>query len=150
MRLFVYSFTIATPVARKALIIGMTLVALNQFCGCFAMLNYTATIFVEAGSDLTPNMATIVVGVIQLAGAYFSTVLVERAGRKFLLAFSATGTGLGLCTLGGYTLLKSLGYSLDGLGWLPIASFSFCIFIASWGVLTLPFMVIAEIMPEKV
>lgn len=113
------------------------------------MLNYTSTIFLEAGSDIG-NFAAIIVGLIQLAGAYVATMLVERAGRKFLLSFSATGTGLGLCTLGGYTLLKSIGYSLDGLSWLPIASFSFCIFIASWGVLTLPFMVIAEIMPEKV
>lgn len=62
--------------------IGVGLVALNQFCGCFAMVNYTATIFQEAGSDLTPNMAAIVIGAIQLVGAYFSTVLVERAGRK--------------------------------------------------------------------
>lgn len=35
---------------RKAMTIGIVLAALNQFCGCFAMLNYTATIFKEAGS----------------------------------------------------------------------------------------------------
>lgn len=46
------------------------------------MVNYTATIFAESGSSLSPNMAAIVVGVIQLVGSYFSTVLVERAGRK--------------------------------------------------------------------
>lgn len=46
------------------------------------MVNYTATIFAESGSSLSPNMAAIVVAVIQLAGSYFSTLLVERAGRK--------------------------------------------------------------------
>lgn len=56
--------------------------ALNQFCGCFAMLSYTASIFQESGSNLSPNMSAIVVGVIQLAGAYCSTFLVEKAGRK--------------------------------------------------------------------
>lgn len=70
------------PAARRALTIGLGLVALNQFCGCFAMLNYTATIFAESGSSLSPNMAAIVIGLIQLAGSYFSTLLVERAGRK--------------------------------------------------------------------
>lgn len=35
---------------RKAITIGIVLAALNQFCGCFAMLNYTANIFKEAGS----------------------------------------------------------------------------------------------------
>lgn len=114
------------------------------------MLNYTATIFMKSGSSLTPNMAAIVVGAIQLAGAYMSTALVERAGRKFLIAFSAGGTGLGLSSLGAYTWLSSIGYPVQDYGWVSIFSFSFAIFVASCGVLTLPFLVISEIMPEKV
>lgn len=76
------SFSPDTPVARKAFLISIVLMALNQFCGCFAMLHYTASIFKESGSNLSPNMSAIVVGVIQLAGAYCSTFLVEKAGRK--------------------------------------------------------------------
>lgn len=72
----------ASVAARKAILIGVFLAWLNQFCGCFAMLNYTATIFAEAGSNLTPNMSAIIVGIIQLLGAYISTFLVDRAGRK--------------------------------------------------------------------
>lgn len=68
--------------AKKSMLIAFVLVALNQLCGCFAMLNYTATIFAEAGSDLTPNMSAIVVGVIQLLGSCISLILVDRAGRK--------------------------------------------------------------------
>lgn len=60
---------------------------LNQFCGCFAMLSYTATIFKESGSNLSPNKSAIIVGVIQLAGGYCSTLLVERAGRKVFSFF---------------------------------------------------------------
>lgn len=70
------------PASRRALKISFALVALNQFCGLFAMLNYTATIFKESGSEMTPNVSAIVVGIIQLLGSYVSTVLVERAGRK--------------------------------------------------------------------
>lgn len=71
--------------AKKSLLIAFVLVALNQLCGCFAMLNYTARIFAEAGSDLTPNMSAIVVGVIQFIGSYFTVVMVDRAGRKVCL-----------------------------------------------------------------
>lgn len=67
---------------RKALIIGMVLAALDQFCGCFALLSYTATIFRISGSDLTPGMSSIVVGIIQVLGSIAPTILVERAGRK--------------------------------------------------------------------
>lgn len=69
-------------VSRKALLIGLVLVSLNQLCGCFAMINYTANIFAESGSNLSPNMSAIVVGIIELFGAYISTILVDRAGRK--------------------------------------------------------------------
>lgn len=57
---------------------------LNQFCGCFAMLNYTATIFSESGSTLEPNMAAIIVATIQLLGSYISVQMVERLGRKVI------------------------------------------------------------------
>lgn len=73
---------LATNPGKKAMTIGIILATLNQFCGCFAMLNYTATIFEEAGSTMSPNMSAIVVGVIQLIGSYVATNLVEKAGRK--------------------------------------------------------------------
>lgn len=68
--------------ARNAFTIGIVLAFLNQLCGCFAMLNYTASIFKEAGSTMSPNMSTIVVGIIQLLGSYVATFLVDRTGRK--------------------------------------------------------------------
>lgn len=139
-----------TPFAKKALVIGVSLVALNQFCGCFTMLSYTAKIFEESGSNLAPNTSAIIVAVIQLCGTYISTILVDRSGRKLLLSVSAVGIGLGLTCLGSYILFKTQGYNLDSLSWIPIACFSFIIFIGAVGVLTLPFLVIAEIMPEKV
>lgn len=64
------------------MVIGIALMFLNQCCGVFGMLNYTASIFAEAGSSMTPNMSAIIVGVIQLLGTYVSSNLVERAGRK--------------------------------------------------------------------
>lgn len=59
------------------------------------------------------------------------------------------GTALGLVTLATYSMLKSQGYEVESFNWIPICSFSFTIFIVSWAVMTLPFLVITEIMPEK-
>ena len=67
--------------------IGIALMAINQFCGCFVMINYTATIFQQSGSNLPPNISAIIVGSIQLCGSYMSTLLVERAGRKVINYF---------------------------------------------------------------
>ncbi|KAL7741773.1 hypothetical protein ACLKA6_000381 [Drosophila palustris] len=138
------------PKARKACLIGLGLVASNQGCGCFAMLNYTAFIFHESGSSLAPTVAAIIVGVIQVVGNLVATSLVERLGRKLLLLISAVGICLSQATMGTHGYLKTLGYDTTGFDWVPVAAFSFMLFIASWGLLTLPFLVIAEIMPPKI
>lgn len=69
---------------------------------------------------------------------------------QLLLLISAIGSGVGLLCLGGFIQLKQEGYDLSNFGWIPISSFSFTIFILNWGVVSLPFLVISEIMPEKV
>lgn len=124
--------------------------ALNQFCGVFAMMSFTATIFRESGSTLSPNDSSIIVGTIQIIGSMFPTLLVDRLGRKMMMAISAIGTSTGLAALGTYSFLKSSGVNLTGLDWVPLMSFSFVIFISNWGVMTLPFMILSEISHPKV
>lgn len=148
--LFIFFFASETKSARKALIYGICLMALNQFCGCFAMMTATATIFKESGSNLSPNISSIIVGGIQIIGSMFPTLLVDRLGRKMMMGLSAFGTSMGLGILGGYTFLKSESFNLESFTWIPLVAFSFVIFIANWGVMTLPFMIVSEISHPKV
>jgi MFS family permease len=57
---------------------------------------------------------------------------------------------LGLYCLGAFSLYKVYHPEETSLNWIPLASFSFVIYIASWGVFTLPFLVLSEILPEKI
>jgi ABC-type multidrug transport system fused ATPase/permease subunit len=136
--------------AVKGLLIGLFLVILNMFSGCFAIITYTATIFKESGSSLEANLSSIIVAVIQILGTYCSTILVDRAGRKILLVVSSCGTSLGLAAMGAFSYLNQQCHDLSSLGWLPILSLSFVVFIASIGILPLTFVVIAEVVPNKV
>lgn len=72
---------------RKAMTIGLVVSALNQLSGCVAMLSYTATIFKEAGSALSPNESAIIVGTIQFIGTCALVFFVDRAGRKVRVQF---------------------------------------------------------------
>ena len=150
-KLILISFS--TPADRKTIkvcCIGLGLLVANQGCGCFAMLNYTAMIFKKSGSSLPPTVSAIIVGLIQMVGSYVATLLVERAGRKILLLISAVGICLSQVTMASHSYLKVLDYDTSGFDWVPIVAFSFMLFIASWGLLTLPFLVIAELMPPKI
>lgn len=116
---------------KKALIYGICLMALNQFAGVFAMLNFTASIFEESGSSLKPNVASILVGGIQIIGSMFPTLLVDRLGRKAMMVISAVGSSLGLFSLGVFALMKSKDYDVESVNWIPLVALSFTIFIAN-------------------
>lgn len=62
--------------------IGVILMVLHEFNGCFTMTNYAGIIFSQAGSRLSPSVSSIIIGTIQFFGAYVSTILVDRLGRK--------------------------------------------------------------------
>lgn len=122
----------------------------NLFSGTFAMINYTANIFKESGSDWDPHVCSIIIAFIQICGVYGSGHLVDRVGRKTLLTYSATGAFIGLTTLGTFSYLNKSGFHLEQLNWIPLVSFSTFILTSCFGVLPLPFIILAEILPQKV
>ncbi|KAL7028651.1 hypothetical protein ACKWTF_005938 [Chironomus riparius] len=140
----------ASKSSKKAIFYGILLMALNQFCGCFAMIVYAATIFQKSGSNLSPINSSIIVGSIQIVGAVCASLFVERAGRKVMMSISAFGIGIGFSSLGYYLYLQSSGVNLEGYSFIPLVAFSFAIFLGNLGVLTLPFMILNEISPPKI
>lgn len=114
------------------------------------MLNYTATIFRESGSTISPQFSAIIVGLIQLLGTYVATFLVDRLGRKILLITSAIGSSLCLACLGSYSYANAIGIDVKPYSWISIVSFSGMMFLAACGLIPLMFVCIAEVMPEKV
>ncbi|XP_062541701.1 uncharacterized protein LOC134209707 [Armigeres subalbatus] len=132
-----------TKQARKGLGIGTFLMALNQFSGSLAIMTYTANIFQESGSDLSPNASSIIVALIQLIGTIVSFILVDNLGRKILLLMSTIGATVGLFCMG-------LSSFLQLSGSLPILSLSFTILFLSFGILPLPHVILAEVLPQKI
>lgn len=114
------------------------------------MMNYTANIFEASGSDLDPHTSAIIVAGIQIIGVYCATNLVDRVGRRVLLLFSTSGAFLGLTCLGTYSYLSTSGMDLSTVNWIPLVSFSTFVFISCFGILPLPFIITAEVLPPKV
>ncbi|XP_055545641.1 facilitated trehalose transporter Tret1-like [Wyeomyia smithii] len=139
-----------TKPAQKGLCIGIFLMLLNQFSGALAIITYSATIFQESGSDLTPNVSSIIVALIQLIGTGVSFALVDNIGRKILMLISTIGTAAGLFSMGLFSYLQQNGYDLSQLQSLPIVSLSFTILLSSVGILPLPFVILAEVLPQKI
>ncbi|XP_062545777.1 facilitated trehalose transporter Tret1-like [Armigeres subalbatus] len=139
-----------TKQARKGLGIGLFLMGLNQLCGALAIITYAANIFKESGSDLSPNVSSIIVALIQLIGTIVSFTLVDNLGRKILLVVSTIGATVGLFCMGLFSFLQHSGQDLSSLGSLPILSLSFTILFSSFGILPLPYVILAEVLPHKI
>lgn len=67
---------------------------------------------------------------------------------QILYIASTFGSAVGLISLGVYMMLKSWGVDVEPFNWIPVVSFSFLVFIAAWAILSLPFVVVSETMPE--
>jgi len=133
---------------RKGLIIGTTCMSIQQFSGISPIINYTVAIFEASGSDISPNIATIVVGALQLVGACLGTVLMDRAGRRFLLLLSSIGMGLTLAPIAYFFHLKLTGSDpefMQSIGWLPVTSMSIYIVVYALGFGPVPFVLIGEL-----
>jgi MFS family permease len=142
--------------------------------GIFVMSMYSATIFKDAGSSLSPDMSTIIVGFILLIGSYVATMLIDRMGRKvkkksyillldflivhifivcfiqILLITSGLGCSISLSVLGVYFYLQHIDYNVTLISWLPLLSFSMLMFLGAIGILSLPFLILTEVLAQKV
>lgn len=135
-----------------AFLISLTIFTMNECCGSFILVSYTTLIFAESGSAIPDEWSAVVVAVIQLAGTYVSSILIDRLGRKPLLIVSSLGCSLSLIGLGIYLYLNQLGagYDLEPFNWIPLVTFSALVFLAAGGIIPICFVIMTEIMPTKV
>lgn len=66
------------------------------------------------------------------------------------MVVSSFGSCIGSASLGIYSYLQLHGYDLSYIGWVPIISLSFSILLASIGILCLNFVIVGEVMPQKI
>ncbi|XP_063228377.1 facilitated trehalose transporter Tret1-like isoform X2 [Bacillus rossius redtenbacheri] len=137
----------STTAAKRALLISIGLMVLQQLSGVNAVIFYTSDIFKAAGSAMEPTVAAMIMGGIQVVATFASTQIVDRAGRRVLLL--ASGGVMGVCSvvLGVFFHVKD---SASGIGWLPLASV--CVFIAlfSVGYGPIPWLMQGELFPPEI
>ncbi|XP_058986816.1 facilitated trehalose transporter Tret1 [Musca domestica] len=125
------------------------LLFVNQFSGIFAFVNYMSDIFSNSGSSMDPNTCTIIMGVVQIAGTYAATLLVDIFGRKILMLWSTGGMAVGLAAFGVFTFYAQT-MDLSQYSFVPLLLMSFVSFVGNMGLIALTFVVLVEIFPAKI
>ncbi|CAB3229745.1 unnamed protein product [Arctia plantaginis] len=131
----------------KALRIATNVMLSQETCGYLVVLMYAGSIFEQASESislkLSPNKQTIVVGVIQMLGSIVASCIVEKTGRKWLLAGTSLATGLSMLTLGLWFYITSMNIWLPG--WLPVLAMCLCIFADAAGYQPVPYIITSEL-----
>lgn len=135
----------------KGILNGTIMSCLAHFTGYLIFITYAAHIFDKAGAtQIDPYISSIVLACLQLVGICCTAKFSDSLGRKALQITSLLGSAFGLLSFALYSYLKQIGYELTAFQWIPVASLSFVIFIASAGVVPLMFVCSVENLPAKV
>ncbi|XP_023599292.1 solute carrier family 2, facilitated glucose transporter member 8 [Myotis lucifugus] len=155
------------PGIYKPFAIGILLMVFQQLSGINAVMFYAETIFEEAKFK-DSSLASVIVGVIQVLFTAGAALVMDRAGRRLLLALSGVVMVFSTSAFGTYFKLTqgtpSNSSHIDllapvsmepadpsvGLAWLAVGSM--CLFIAGfavgWG--PIPWLLMSEIFPLRV
>ena len=135
-----------TPLLRPAMIVGVGLAIAQQITGINTVIYYAPTIFKFAGlpSASAAILASVGVGVVNVALTVVAMQLIDRVGRRPLLLVSLAGMALSLFVLGLAFFLPQLSGSL---GWIAVASLM--VYVGSFAVGLGPvfWLVLSEIYP---
>lgn len=94
---------------------------------------------------MDPEIATIIVGIVQVLASCCTPLVVDRLGRKIILLVSAGGMAISLGFLGLYFLLDHQGAEIvSSIKWLPIASLVCFVIVYCVGFGPLPWAVLGE------
>ena len=135
------------PAVRTALIVGVGLFFLQQLSGINAVIYYAPDIFSHAGFDNTRTqmLATIGVGVVNVATTVLAMFLIDRVGRRPLLVVGFLGAAVTM-------LVIALGVVFPKVvpSWLIITML--LLYIASFALAIgpLPHLLMSEIFPLRV
>lgn len=135
------------------LMVGIGLLMLQQLSGINGVLFYSSNIFASAGLS-SSNIATFVLGVIQVIATGVTTWLVDKAGRRVLLIISSSAMTVSL-------FLVALAFYLEGViskdsrlysmvAILSVIGLVAMVIAFSLGLGPIPWIIMSEILPVNI
>jgi sugar porter (SP) family MFS transporter len=135
---------LSAPGMTKALVLGVLLAVLQQWCGINIIFNYAQEIFAAAGYQVSDILFNIVItGAVNVVFTLIALAAIDRYGRRFLLLIGVSGLVVIYTILGALYHMHLQGRPMLVLVLAAIACYAMSLAPATW-------VVIAEIFPNRI
>ncbi|XP_054277682.1 facilitated trehalose transporter Tret1-like isoform X2 [Macrosteles quadrilineatus] len=140
---------VSTAGNRKALLIAEMLAVLQRMSGISVVMAYASAAIPQTGG-FTSNDCAVILCFIWIVFGLFSTVLVNWAGRRTLLAVSCLGCALGNAMIAGWFFLDTnTTFDAMSIAWFQMLSFSVYGAFFPIGLGCVPNMIQGEMFPAN-
>ncbi|XP_013171488.1 PREDICTED: facilitated trehalose transporter Tret1-like [Papilio xuthus] len=137
---------IKNPVFIKSLFISVVFAFSTQIVGFTAVSFYLQTILESTKTNVMPEVASVIMSLIQLFASFCSTPATHWFKRRHILIISFSGILIGMVGLGAFFKVKENGNEISGfMNYLPLISLFLVIFCYSAGIGTLLWILVAEL-----
>ncbi|XP_049880030.1 facilitated trehalose transporter Tret1-like isoform X2 [Pectinophora gossypiella] len=117
----------------------LTLMAMQTLSGSFALMNFASDVFSRAGAQWSPNTLALFMGSLQLAGSFFTTMSIDKFGRKLPLAVSSLVMSICMVTLATCFLVGMT------TSWPRVTAVCIAILAYGVGLAPVPMVIMAEV-----
>lgn len=133
------------PELYRPILIMVGFFAFQQLSGIFVVVVYAAKFATSVGVSMDPFLCVVYIGIVRVVAGTIIGLLLDRLGRRPPTTYSAIA--MALCMYGLAALIK---YPVaEQYSWLPAVLILTYVFTSTLGLLTIPFVMNAEIFPQK-
>lgn len=136
--------SIMQPEVYRPISIMIGLFAFQQLSGIFVVVVYAAKFATSAGISMDPFLCVVYIGIIRVVAGIAIGLFLDKLGRRKPTMYSAI-----LMAACMYGLAIYIKYPAENLSWIPVLLILTYVFTSTLGLLTIPFVMNAEIFPQK-
>ncbi|CAK1594665.1 unnamed protein product [Parnassius mnemosyne] len=130
----------------KSLGISMVFCAGSQLIGFNAVSFYLQTILISTKTNVMPEIASVIIGLIQFFASCCTTLVTERFNRKHILISSLIGMLIGMVALGVFFKIRENTQEVSGfMNYLPLISLILVVYCYSAGMGSILWVLIPEL-----
>lgn len=142
------------PTCMKPFILILTYFFFQQFSGTFVIVFYAIDIVKDAGVQMDPYLAIVLIALTRLIASVLVSFLSKIYGRRPHSIVSGAAMTLCMIALALYIFLinkELIATSMqESINWLPAALLVLYFFSSTLGFLTMPFAMAAEVFPGQI